>query len=77
MKEFCSAEEFFGGMDDDMYGGGNAPPVQSRPSSAKFAKLKIRVAMRARGISRAEATVLVESLSEKKADCEEEDCDDD
>lgn len=67
--EIVKASEFFADVDADLDTGA-ATEVQSRrrSSSSEFVELKIRVAMRARGISREKAVALVESLSRRKAE---------
>lgn len=67
--KIVKASEFFADIDMDSDAGG---AVVARPrrrfSSSEFTELKIRVAMRARGISREKAVALVERLSRRKAE---------
>lgn len=67
--EIVKASEFFADVDTDLDAEeATVNRSRRRSSSHGFTELKIRVAMRAHGISREKAKALIESLARKKAE---------
>jgi len=66
--EMISAEEFFGACEGGGFGGKRM--LRKRPQAdagVLFAELKIRVAMKAHGVSREKAAQILREVAERKA----------